>query len=108
LDEDWSSLSSESSTDTVDMVLETTVRYGNVIYHCFFDPSIDFMAPPLIVGDLDESSCISQLYSKSKKQLMLCFLVLLFQFKAFPVLKFWWNSTKRCSAKKIVGKLTEK
>jgi hypothetical protein len=60
LDEDWSSLSSESSIDMVDMVLETTVRYGNSIYHRFFDPSINFMAPPLIVGDLDESSCISE------------------------------------------------
>ena len=60
LDEDWSSLSSESSIDTVDMVLETTVRYGNAIYQRFFDPSIDFMAPPLVVGDLDESSCISE------------------------------------------------
>jgi hypothetical protein len=60
LDEDWLSLSSESSIDTVNMVLETTVLYGNSIYHCCFDPSINFMAPPLVVGDLDESSCIRE------------------------------------------------
>ena len=59
-DEEWLLLSSESSSDSVDMVLEATVRYRDTIYHRFFDPTINFMAPPLVVQDVDESSCISE------------------------------------------------
>jgi hypothetical protein len=50
--------SSTSSDDTVAMVLETTIEYSKFVYQPLVDDSIDFEAPPLLIGDLNEAVSI--------------------------------------------------
>jgi hypothetical protein len=53
--------SSESSVDTVEFVLKKTSDYGKMIYSRFEDPNINWDSPPLLISDVSDSDCVSEL-----------------------------------------------
>jgi hypothetical protein len=56
-----SDLSSESSVDTVEFVLKKTSDYGKMVYSRFEDPNINWDSPPLLISNVSDSNCVSEL-----------------------------------------------